>query len=172
MSNWWLDAYPAALPGSTVPGQGGYGTSAISYRDPLDAKRSAAGFAPGASYPDGYLGNIIDRRDDKMLGALQTSLNQRSYQRGVHVGSKVGASQYFWNDDMNPDMGLQRQAAAQPVDVEGAVVYMSPRYAPTGEPVPRLAHDGKTVTAPTEDDPSRAARMAKMLPSWSGANYA
>ena len=171
MSNWWVDSFPAALPGSTVPGQGGYGTAAIGYRDPLDAKRSAAGFAPGASYPDGYLGNIIDRQNDKMLGALQTSLNQRSYQRGVHVGSKIGADQYFWDDAMNPDMGIERQMQARPTDVEGGVVIMSERYAPTGGVEERLMHNEMPVRGP-DVDPSRAAKMSKFLPSWSGVNYA
>ena len=188
MSNWWVDSFPAALPGSTVPGQGGYGTDALTARDGLDAKRMAAGFAPGASYPDGYLGSITDRREDRVLGALQHQ-NNRSYQRGVHKGERTDPSSYMWTPDVNPDMGLARQAAAVAADIEGGVVLMTQRAAPAGDPVEMVAHDAKISTLPMRErdealrqaggdpaknpvqvvDPSRRAQMAKHLPRWSGA---
>jgi hypothetical protein len=188
MSNFWVDSFPAAVPGSTVPGQGGYGTDMLTARGPLDAKRMAAGFAPGASYPDGYLGTITNRQEDKMLAVLQTRQNQNSYQRGVHKGGVVGAQAYFWDENMDPEMGLQRQAQAEPVDVEGGTVLMTPRYAPTGNPMERLVHDGKTAGMAdreqeayarklgvdpaknplTVTDPTRAARMRQTMPRWSG----
>lgn len=189
-SNWWVDSFPASVPGGTVyGGGGGYGTTdALTARDPLDAKRMAAGFAPGASWPDGYLGNITDRREDRVLGAVQAKLTAKSYQRGVHKGEVVGAQAYFWDASMYPEMGLERQAAGRPADVEGGLVLFTERYAPTGNPVEMIAHDARISTLPmrekdlalraaggdpavnpvTVTDPSRAARMRRDLPRWSG----
>lgn len=170
-----------------MPGQGGYGTDALTARDPLDASRMAAGFAPGASWPDGYLGNITDRRGDRVLGALAHQ-NQRSYQRGVHKGERTDPGSYSWSDSMNPDMGLARQSAAAVEDIEGGIVMMTQRFAPTGNPVERLAHGGKTAMMnPRQQDaamraaggdpsvnpvqvvdPSLRAKMAQHLPRWSG----
>jgi hypothetical protein len=192
-NNWWVNSFPANLPGGVAQGgQGGYGTDGIQYRNGLDAKRVANGFAPGASWPDGYLGNISGDRQADKLAINQPRLNDKSYVRGVHVGEKVPSSDYFWNDKMNPDMGLERQAAAVPADVEGGIVLQSQRFAPTGDPVERLAHDGvfgnlngqmqsraldkaaqgigvnTAMNPPTVVDPTRRAQMAKHLPRWSG----
>lgn len=193
-SNWWVDSFPASMPGGTVYGGGGAyeGTDALTARNPLDAKRIAAGFAPGASYPDGYLGNIpADRQQDKVLGALNHQ-NSRSYQRGVHKGERTDPSSYMWNQDMSPDMGLVRQSEVSLQDVEGGVVMFTPKFVPTGDPVERLAHDGKTAMMTNREqeaalraaggdpsknpvmvvDPTRRARMAKHLPPWSGVHSA
>lgn len=189
-NNWWVDSFPAAMPGGTAyGGGGGYGsTDALTARNPLDAQRMAAGFAPGASWPDGYLGNITDRQEDRMLGALQNKLTSKSYQRGVHKGEIVGARAYFWDEDMDPQMGLARQSDISIRDVEGGVVMMTQRFAPTGNPVEMLAHDGKTAgmtdreqeararqlgvdpakNPVTVTDPARAVRMQQSLPRWSG----
>lgn len=188
-ANFWVNSFPASVPGGTVYGGGGYGTTdALTARDPLDAKRMAAGFAPGASYPDGYLGNITDRHEDKMLAVLQKRLTSKSYQRGVHNGEKLGPDAYFWNQDMDPDMGLARQAAARAEDVEGGLVIYTPKFAPTGDPVEMTAHNATISTLPMRErdqalkaaggdpaknpvmvtDPSRAARMRQDLPRWSG----
>lgn len=191
-TNWWVDSFPASVPGGTVYGNGGggyAGTDMLAARDPLDAKRMAAGFAPGASYPDGYLGFLAgDRQQDKVLGALQTRMTPTSYQRGVHKGGIVGAQAYFWNEDMNPDAGLARESAARAEDIEGGVVLQVKRFAPTGNPVELLAHGGKTAgmtdreqeayarsagadpakNPVTITDPARALRMRQNLPRWSG----
>jgi hypothetical protein len=186
VSNWWVSSFPASVPGGTTYGGGGRSDISAA-RDPLDAKRTANGFAPGASWPDGYLGNITDRRDDKMMTALQTQITKRSYVRGVHVGEKVGTGSYFWDDQMNPEMGLARQSAAVPTDVEGGIVMMTPRFAPSGDPVEYLAHDGKTAgmldraaeeraraagvdpakNPPlTASNPARADRVRASMPRW------
>jgi hypothetical protein len=188
-TNFWVDAGGfMGAPGGTTVGGGG-DTSVVTPRNPLDGARMAQGFAPGASYPDGYLGTITDRHQDKMFSALQTRLTDRSYQRGVHVGEKLGAGQYSWTADCNPDAGLARQAQAQPVNQEGAIVWATPRYAPTGNPVEKLTAMGKSATLPVEQqmqvarqygvdpavnplpmtmtDPGRAERWRKMLPTYS-----
>jgi hypothetical protein len=197
-SNWWVNSSPfQGASGGTTVGGGGYAQTADAAiaRDPLDAKRIADGLAPGSSYPDGYLGTIIDRRQDRMLGVLQSKLTSKSYQRGVHKGERLGQDSYYWTDEMNPDQGIQRQmATAQMEDIEGGVVMTTQRYTQSGNPVERLAHMGKTagLTPPEEmrmarqygvdpaknplpmtmTDPTRAARMARSLPRWSGVNQA
>lgn len=161
----------------------------LTARDGLDAKRLAAGFAPGASYPDGYLGVITDRQEDKTMAVLQTRLTPTSYQRGVHAGEKQRQSAYYWEPGFNPNTGLERQMMSQVVDVEGGIVMQSPRNTISGDPVEMLAHDGKFQAASDRErdammrargadpaknpvmvtDPSRAARMRNQLPQWSGA---
>lgn len=173
-------------PGATFPGAPGVAGGGFSYgivfRDSLDAKRSMMGRTPEAEYPDGYLGTITNRQQDKVLGKIQERLNDRSYQRGVHVGSKIGRDQYYWDNNFNPESGLYRQSDYHAV---GNVLQVR-RYAPQGNPVERLAHMGKTagLTPPEEmeaarkygvnpainpvvvPDPTRQARLRKMLPNY------
>jgi hypothetical protein len=187
-ANWWISNFPGGPGQPDAPAYGGGGADILTARDPLDAKRMAAGFAPGASYPDGYLGNITNRQDDK-LAVLQSRLGPQSYQRGVHRGEKVPRGAYYWEPGFNPNTGLERQMQSQIIDSEGAVLYSAPRHTVSGDPVEMLAHDGKvaSMTARQKDaaltkaggdpaknpvtivDPSRAARMRPMLPRWSGA---
>lgn len=149
-NNWWVDAGSYnGMPGGTAVGGGG-DTSVVMPRDPLDAKRMANGLAPGASYPDGYLGTITDRREDRLLGAVQSRLTDRSYQRGVHKGEKLGTDSYYWTADCNPQMGLQRQSMARPADQEGATVLMTQRHTPVGNPVENLTALGNSAALSPE----------------------
>lgn len=185
-SSWWVDSQPGpTFPGGTTTGGGGsYRADQITYRSPLDASRASQGRVPGADYPDGYLGTIIDRHQDKLLNSVQERLSQRSYQRGVHKGSKVSPEDYYWPADrtMYPEKRLEAEAryvrSGYTMDVE--------RFAPTGNPVEKLAHMGKTagLSAPEQmaiakqygvsvaknpvvlQDPTRIARMQKMLPRY------
>ena len=72
------------MPQGSAPAHGGGGSiglpsydtgGSVPYRNILDAKQMAQGNIPGASYPDGYLGNIIDRHADKLLSKVQERLN-------------------------------------------------------------------------------------------------
>jgi hypothetical protein len=181
--NWQLITQPGAtFPGGAgVAGGGGY-TGAVQFHDPLDRKRSMQGRTPEAEYPDGYLGTIIDRQQDKLLAKVQERLTDRSYQRGVHVGSKVGRSAYFWTDDVNPEAGLIRQSHV----VMNKYTMDTERYAPRGNPVERLhssMHDA--MLSPAEEaemyrkykvnqglnpvvmpSPGRRALLQKMLPGY------
>jgi hypothetical protein len=154
----------------------------VQYHSPLDADRAAAGQLPMAEYPDGYLGTIIDRRQDKLMDAVQNRLTDRSYQRGVHVGSKIRNDEYFWPKEFEPDKRLKAEARAKRTGYTMSVQ----RYAPAGNPVERLAHMGKLggLSAPEQMsmyrkygvdparnpivliDPTRQARMSKMLPRY------
>lgn len=186
-SNFWINNFPGGVGQPSAPAYGGGGADMLTARDPLDMKRMAAGFAPGASYPDGYLGNVGGRQFDKQA-ILQSRLTSTSYQRGVHAGEKQPKGAYYWSDDMNPMAGLQRQLQAVPVDIEGAMVYQTRRAVPSGDPVEMMANDGKMAGKGAREieqalrdrggdpaknpvtvlDPSRAVRMGNMLPRWSG----
>lgn len=189
MANWWVDTTPGpTFPGGTAVGGGGGGITngtagAIQYRSPLDARRAASGVLPQAEYPDGYLGTITDRHQDKLFAKVQERLTDRSYQRGVHKGAKIDGNDYFWDKNIVDPMGrIKKEAQGKPngytIDVQ--------RYAPKGNPVERLAHMGKTAGLSTPEqigvykqygvsvaknpvvvqDPTHRARMQKMLPSY------
>lgn len=160
----------APQPGSPVHGGGG-GKTLAGYRDLVDARRSAATpRTPSAEYPDGYLGTVNSRREDRLLNAVQSRLTQRNYQRGVHKGEKVDNSDYFWPPEFNDMSGLQAQAAGV-------------RWSPVGSlPVEQINHMGKNhMLSPAEMgrvaaqhnvkevlpvDPIRQEKMARMLPTW------
>lgn len=128
-------------PGAPVRANGGGGHQAVGYRDVLDARRSVGdpgNRVPSAAYPDGYLGTIQSRREDRLLKNVQERLTQRSYQRGVHKGERVDPGDYRWTADVNPMAGLEAQAAGT-------------KWAPKGTPSERLAHMGK-VNALSPDE--------------------
>ena len=117
----WQYATPFNLgqPGTPVAGGGGRGL-VIQYRDNLDAARARTGVrVPSAEYPDGYLGTIQSRREDRLLDALKNRLNQRSYQRGVHKGERVDPADYLWPPELDPTsagIARQSQVVINPVD--------------------------------------------------------
>jgi hypothetical protein len=189
-TNWWVDTGGLGIaPGEAVVGGGG-DTSVVSPRDPLDAARMANQFAPGASYPDGYLGTITDRQQDKLFTTVTGRLTDRSYQRGVHKGEKLGADQYFWTPDCNPEAGIRRQSMVEVDNQEGGIVLRTERYVPTGSPEEKLTAMGSRATLTpqqqaevskrfgvdpvqnsipmTQSDPDRVARMQAqgMLPKY------
>jgi hypothetical protein len=133
-------------------------------------RRSAAstGRTPYAEYPDGYLGNVSSRREDRLLQHVQTRLTQRSYQRGVHKGDRIDPQDYYWNDVVDPEAGLRAQAMGQ-------------RWTAQGTPAEQINHMGKNhllnpdqvaavgaqVGVRTQEiDPIRSAKMSRLLPSW------
>lgn len=108
MTNW---QYGTAIANGQQPVQGGGGGQVIYFRDPLDARRAMQGQrVPTAEYPDGYLGTINSRREDRLLNALKGKLNQRSYQRGVHKGERIDPGDYMWPPEFGPMTGIERQA--------------------------------------------------------------
>ena len=100
------------------------------FRDRLDAIRSAK--IPSAEYPDGYLGTTRTRREDRLVqhGGNNTGGTEKSYLRGVHVGSRVQPDAYFWSDAVSNTMGIELQAQGK-------------KFAPQGEAVQHLINDGK-----------------------------
>jgi len=182
-SNWYVPSQPYnGQPGQATYGGGGsYRADAVQYRSSLDASRAGK-----AQYPDGYLGSLSqDRRQDKLMDAVQDQLNKKSYQRGVHKGEKIDKSDYFWDraSGITPMSGLEREART--ARRTGDTISVQ-RFSPRGNPVERLAHLGKTAgLSPPEQmniykqygvsaaknpvvisDPDAKARMQKMRPSW------
>ena len=149
--------------------QGGAGTPVA--RDSLDATRIGVGRIPSAEYPDGYLGTIRSRRDDRLLDSIKSRVGQKQYQRGVHKGERVEPSMYFWPMEMSNMSGINRQMKAAYVNVNGVNVYQTMRNAPdvTLTPPPHLVNDGKANTSanePGQINERRKSMMASMRPAW------
>lgn len=131
-----------------------------SFRSAKDQKMQQFAVTPEAQYPDGYLGTMTDRRDDK-LGSMRT--NTRSYSRGVHKGERVNPGDYFWPDEFNPMTGLQYEAKGR-------------KFAPSGIAPVMLTNDGKAgpkgiptvVDRPHMElmDEQRRSRLRTLIPSW------
>jgi hypothetical protein len=107
---------------------------------------------PEATYPDGYLGTITSRRDDRLLGALKGRVNERSYQRGVHKGERIDPGDYFWPEQFNLDTGLKNESRSQWIEEgpDGLRGFVSPRWAPPGggEMAPQLTDAGRMSNQP------------------------
>lgn len=142
-------------------------------RSELDYLRMGVGREPQAEYPDGYLGTIRSRRDDR--GRLNSAseevlegvkrLNQRSYQRGVHRGERIDPSDYYLPKELSMDRGIKRQMAA--ARKNQAV----PRNAPVARlaPAPHLVNDGKAnlrSNAPYEVNQRRVDQISRLKPNW------
>lgn len=136
-----------------------YGGPEPFFRDNLDASRAMYRNVPEAQYPDGYLGTIRSRRDDRLLDSLKNRQNQRSYQRGVHKGERIDQSDYFWPQGMEPWSGLERQMTT------------GERHAPMLNAVPALVNDGKThlprgAEGIVELNTHRASQLVHLRPTW------
>jgi len=153
---------------------GGGGTPIIGRSD-MDFARMGVGRQPSAEYPDGYLGTIRSRRDDRsngtdtVLDSLKNRQNQRAYQRGVHKGERIDPGQYYWPKGLE----AERRLAVKPriVDNDGALNMMVPRYAPNTvmAPPPALINDGKaniTANEPININTTRAHTLAYLTPKW------
>jgi hypothetical protein len=171
MSDWQhLSPMGAPQPGAPVHGGGG-GKTLSGYRDILDARRSAATpRTPGAEYPDGYLGTVNSRREDRLLDAVSTRLTSRHYQRGVHKGEKIDNSDYFWPPEFSDMSGLEAQARGEKWTAIGST------------PAEQINHLGKNHMLSPEElgrtaaqynvheilpvDPVRQEKMLRLLPTW------
>ena len=134
------------------------------YRDPLDAARSGA-FGAGrtgeATYPEGYLQPSQTRRREAPA-SVYGRLTDRSYQRGINSGVKMGMAQYFWPAEQDPARGLRHQAAARR---DGNVLLVR-RNVPYGDPPARLMHSPALdqLTENAQSAPQKTAATADWLP--------
>jgi len=145
-------------------------------RSDMDFLRMGVGRAPQAEYPDGYLGTIRSRRDDrgrpsstsdKVLDSMKARVGQRSYQRGVHRGERIDSSDYYYPKGLERERGVMRQlkAAKRGVPAQRYV------YDAMIAPAPHLPNDGKTGPTARSDSPilvnaARQDQMARMRPQW------
>jgi hypothetical protein len=130
------------------------------------------------SIPDGYLGTIRTRRDDRgrangtsenVLDSLKVRINQRGYQRGVHKGERIDQSEYYYPDQLDNTRGIRRQMQAVQ---DGNVMWVA-RNADNQKlaPAPHLPNDGKAGPAAKSDSPmgvnmNRAKRLSSLSPNW------
>ena len=145
-------------------------------RSELDFLRMGVGREPSAEYPDGYLGTIRGRRDDRgkangaserALEAVKGRITQRSYQRGVHRGERIDPSDYYYPDELRPERGIIRQMSS----VRSGNVMYSLRSTPQAEmvPAPHLPNDGKANTvssSPGEVNKVRVNQLSRLKPGW------
>ncbi len=157
-------------------GGGGSGPSSnAGYRSVLDQSRSAANPArtPQAEYPDGYLGNIRTRREDRLLKDVQSRLTQRSYQRGVHKGERVDPTDYLWDKSIiDPEAGLRAEAkglkwTAKGETPQNIINHMGKNHLLSPEEMANVANGLGVNQGPTTTvDPLRASKMSRLLPSY------
>lgn len=147
-------------------------------RGELDFLRLGVGRVPSAEYPDGYLGTIRTRRDDRgrpsstsdtVLNSMKVRLGQRGYQRGVHRGERIDQQDYFYPSALAPDRGIKRQMRS----VQDGNTWQSKRYVEQQQlvPAPHLPNDGKAGPSVRSDSPynldaKRVAQLGNMRPSW------
>jgi hypothetical protein len=157
----------------TYTNYGGGGVAVA--RSELDYMRLGVGREPSAEYPDGYLGTIRTRRDDRgrpnsvseqVLNGLKVRQTQRGYQRGVHRGERIDPSDYYLPPQFSERSGIARQMAAAK---KGVPV---PRFAPAFSlaPAPHLVNDGKANTrssSPLEMNKVRKSQLRGLSPQWS-----
>lgn len=128
--------YQVPVSGAITYTGGSGGTLLSSARDILDARRMMdTGRVPSAEYPDGYLGTINSRRDDRLMQRVANRQTQRSYQRGVHKGERIDPQDYYWPDDFNPSTGLEAEKRGRKWTAQGSMVGMP------------LVNDGKAPSA-------------------------
>lgn len=132
------------------------------FRNAKDARLASYGASPDTQHPDGYLGTIVNRRQDKLQGALARQ-NQRSYSRGVHKGERVNPGDYIWPDEFNLQTGLVLQSQGK-------------KFAPPGAEPVRLTNDGKAGPRAVPQgisreqyeiiDAERRSTLKTLVPSW------
>lgn len=128
-------------------------------RSVLDARRMMYNRTPNAEYPSGYLGTIIDRRQDKLFDSLQARVNQRSYQRGVHLGERIDPGDYLWPEETGPFAGLERQATTS-LRYAPRLQYFQPTPSVDGKLAPRASESVLTI------DEHRASQLAMLKPKY------
>jgi hypothetical protein len=131
------------------------------FHDDLDRMRTQWRSTPEATYPDGYLGTINSRRQDRLLDGLKQRTNSKPYTRGIHKGERRDPSDYMWPAEFNLFTGLELEA-------QGI------KYAPPGlglEIGERLVNGGKNPDEWRNGEAQnldRAQQMRKLAPPWAG----
>jgi hypothetical protein len=152
-SNWYnpvSPANPTAAVGSAPP--------SVWERSVLDGRRMMLKRTPESEYPAGYLGTLNSRRGDKVLDSLKARINQRSYQRGVHLGERIDPGDYLWPDELSPFRGIE--AVAEGRKQKPALEYFLPTPTVDGKMAPRGSQSVLTI------DVHRAANLSLLRPKY------
>jgi len=170
--------YNIPQPGAaSVYGQGG-GYLITGARDIADAKRMMqAGFVPTAEYPDGYLGTVDSRREDRLMGRIANRATQKSYQRGVHKGERIDPADYYWTDEVNPAVGLEYQKRGKKWTQRQSFVgsklvddgkNLSPVTTPERFATAQMVYTNEMTPPFTagQNDQRRRQQMQRFLPGW------
>lgn len=128
-------------------------------RSVLDGRRMMYNRTPNAEYPDGYLGTITDRRSDRVLDSLKARVNQRSYQRGVHLGERIDPGDYLWPDEQQPLRGVIQEATTGLRNAP-SLEYFQPTPVVEGKMAPRGSESVLTI------DQHRQSQLAQLRPTY------
>lgn len=137
---------------------------APTFRNAKDQRLAAFGATPDTQHPDGYLGTITNRRQDKLQQKIARQ-NQRQYSRGVHKGERVNPGDYVWPSEFNLFTGLKYEAQGKKfmpgvVGAEPVTLTNDGKAGPRG--VPRnLDRPNMQVI-----DMERRKRLKVLAPSW------
>ena len=157
MSTQWQQGGPGA---PATSGMGYAGAMVVGPRDPLDGMRMG-GRTPEAEYPDGYLGTIRSRREDRLLDAVKSKIGDRNYQRGVHKGARIEPGDYMWPQEFGPQNGIMAQARG---------VRQAPLQTTTEQIVygtARIPRGAESLLGPMPGEISdKAPELRRLLPSW------
>jgi hypothetical protein len=144
-------ANPSAIVGSMPPQPW--------VRSVLDARRMMYNRVPQAEYPAGYLGTITSRRGDRVLDSLKARVNQRSYQRGVHLGERIDPGDYLWPDEQDPLRGIYQEATTG-LRQAPALEFFMPTPVVEGKLAPRGSQSVLSM------DQHRASVLAMLKPTY------
>lgn len=94
-----------------------------------------------------------------MLDSLKARVNQRSYQRGVHLGERIDPGDYLWPEEMNPLDGVIAQATTG-LRHAPALEFFMPTPTVEGSLAPRGSTSILTI------DEHRAANLSMLRPKY------
>lgn len=153
----WQQGGPGA---PATSGMAYAGAMTVGPRDQMDAMRMG-GRTPEASYPDGYLGTIRSRREDRLLDQVKSKIGDRNYQRGVHKGIRIDPGDYMWPQEFGPQNGIMAQARG---------VRQAPLQTTTEQIVygtARIPRGAESLLGPMPGEISdKAPELRRLLPSW------
>ena len=139
--------------------------------DYLDNLRMYWRRTPEATYPDGYLGTVNTRREDRLLDGLKARTQNRPNTRGIHKGERIDQRDYYWPKEFNLWTGLQYEMAGVKFSPPGLGEYLQDERYPTdrkvgprGVPVGSRYANGGGPSAP--QNPDRIPVLRSQAPPW------
>jgi hypothetical protein len=148
-------------PGSDAPFRAAeVGGPSPFFHDDLDKMRTQWRSTPEAQYPDGYLGTLNTRRQDRLLNGLKQRTSNKPYTRGIHKGERRDPSDYMWPVELNLFTGIELQAQGRKYSPPGLGLEIGERLVNDGKNPDNWRRDG--------DSPDRSQQLRKMAPPWAG----